>query len=86
MRRLLLPKLLAATALTAGAGAPAWAHVGDHSHMTFGELANHLASRPDHMLAIAAVALTLGAAALSVTIKRRNARARKARSPETPAT
>lgn len=77
MRRL-LPKLcaVAVLVLTAGLGAPALAHVGDHSHMTFAELADHLLSRLDHTLTIATVMLLLGAAGFAALLMRRNARVR----------
>lgn len=84
--KLLAPKLLAATVLAAGFGTPASAHVGDHSHMSFGELASHLASRPEHMIVVACVALLAGAVTLSAAVKRRKAHARSARSRGTPAT
>jgi hypothetical protein len=89
MLRLPPPKhLAAAAALAAGLCTPASAHVGDHSHMTFAELANHLTAKPDHALAIAAVAALLGVAGFSAALMRRKAqaRARAARFPGKPAT
>jgi len=86
MPRLSSSKLLAAATLAAGFGTPASAHIGDHSHMSFGDLADHLMSKPDHALTTAAVAVVLSIVAFSVALKRRKARARATRFPETPAT
>jgi hypothetical protein len=84
------PKLSAVVlaVLAAGLSTPASAHVGDHSHMSFADLADHILTKLDHRLGIAAVVLLASVAGLFTALTRRKARAgaRAARFPETPAT
>lgn len=68
---------------TIGFSSAAFAHVGDHTHMTVAEIANHLWSSLDHKLTIMAVVLVMALAGASVLLARRKGRGR---SPETPAT
>ena len=81
MPRALAPRLsLAVLAIlaVAGAGAPAFAHVGDHSRMTIAEMADHLFSSLDHRFAITAVVLVLALAGVSALLAYR----KRGRSPE----
>lgn len=70
------------TLLLIGLSTAALAHVGDHSHMTFAGLADHLMSGPDHQLAIMAVLLVMAIAAGAGVLASRKHR----RQPETPRT
>jgi len=54
----------------------AFAHAGDHSHMTIAEMANHLWSSLDHELTILAVVLVMVLAGASVLLARRKGRGR----------
>ena len=85
MRALRHPLSLAAVVVIGLAvlSTAASAHVGDHSHMSFAEMANHLLSSLDHELTIVAVVLILALAGSSALPSRRKGRNR---SPETPAT
>ena len=56
------------------------AHVGDHSQMTFAQLADHLTSGPDHMLAITAVVLAMAIATGAGLLASRNDRRRPEKS------
>lgn len=73
--RCLLSKLSAGVVagLVAASSTPASAHVGDHSHMTFAALAEHLLTALDHRFAIAAVVLLAGFAAVVTAMTRRKA-------------
>ena len=68
--------LAAAIAAVTGFGPAASAHVGDHSHMTVPELANHLLSNLDHELAIMVVGLVIALAGASAFLVRRKGRQR----------
>jgi type IV secretory pathway VirB2 component (pilin) len=58
---------VAAMAVT-GLSTAASAHVGDHSHMTFAEIANHLLASLDHKFTIMAVVLAIAVAGASVLL------------------
>jgi hydrogenase/urease accessory protein HupE len=61
----------------------ALAHVGDHSHLGWADLTDHLFASLDHRLAIMAVGLVLAVVGASVLRTRRKGRER---SPEKSAT
>ena len=81
-RRALPLAALTAIAVT-GFSPAAFAHVGEHSHMTVSELANHLLSNLDHRLALMVVVFVIALAGASVLLARRK---RRENSPEKSAT
>jgi hypothetical protein len=68
-RHIALP--LAIALVLAGQGTAAHAHAGDHAHMTFAGLANHLLASLDHTSAIMAVVLAMALAGASALLARR---------------
>ena len=82
LRRSLSVAAVVAVAVTALSTA-ASAHVGDHLHMSFAEMANHLWSSLDHKLTIIAVVFLMALASASGLLARWKG---QNRSPETPAT
>lgn len=60
--------LVTAAALTAPA--QAFAHAGDHSHLSLATAAEHLTHSPIHMAAVAAGAVILGAILWKAAVKR----------------
>jgi hydrogenase/urease accessory protein HupE len=80
MHRRSIVSRISSVALTAlaivGFSTSAFAHVGDHSHMTVSQLANHLLTNVDHELAIMVVGLVIALASASVLLVRRQVRQR----------
>jgi len=60
----------------AGFSTAASAHVGDHSHMTVAEMANHLLASLDHKFTIMAVVLVMAVAGASVLLATRKGQER----------
>jgi hypothetical protein len=71
-RRSLALRLSLAALAAAGFATEASAHAGSHAHMTFGELANHLAASMDHRLAILMVVLFAAVAGATAMLARRS--------------
>jgi hypothetical protein len=60
-----------AAAATAGFAPAAFAHVGDHSHMSVTELVTHLSASLDHRSAIVAIGAVFAVIAVAVVVMRR---------------
>jgi hypothetical protein len=78
-----LPLAALTAVAVAGSGSAALAHAGDHSHMTFGELADHLATSLDHRLTLVAVVLFVAVTVATVLLARRPGPGRLPETPET---
>lgn len=62
MLRRSIARPLAIAVVLAFSSTTALAHAGDHAHMTFAEIANHLLASLDHASAIAAIVTVVAAA------------------------